>query len=70
MTHMEDNVELAKMLANARTSARLQTLELIASKLDRLSAENATREQILSTLKSWVSVRQSINTTESGKPQQ
>ncbi|NBJ32258.1 hypothetical protein GE191_01010 [Serratia fonticola] len=68
MTHTEENVELVRMLADARTSARLQLLELLDSKLDRLNADNATREQIISTLKKWVSVRQAIktNTPEGG----
>ncbi|NYA43242.1 hypothetical protein HZI31_07990 [Serratia fonticola] len=62
MTHTEANVELVRMLTDVRASVRLQMLELLDSKLDRLTAENATREQIISTLKKWVSVRQAIKT--------
>lgn len=69
MTHTEENVELLRMLADARTSARLQLLELLDSKLDRLNADNATREQTLSALKRWISVRRSINTGEPRDPQ-
>lgn len=68
MTHTEENAELVRMLANARTSARLQVLELLDSKLDRLNADNATREQTLSALKCWISVRRSINTGEPRDP--
>lgn len=68
MTHTEENVELVRMLADARTSARLQLLELLDSKLDRLNADNATREQTLSALKRWISVRRSINTGEPREP--
>jgi hypothetical protein len=69
MTHTEENAELVRMLADARTSARLQLLELLDSKLDRLNADNATREQTLSALKRWISVRRSINTGEPRDPQ-
>ncbi|WP_447881902.1 hypothetical protein [Serratia fonticola] len=61
MTDKEASAELAKLLTNARASARYELLGLLESKLDRLTAENATREQIISTLKSWISVRQTVN---------
>ncbi|MFQ0827140.1 hypothetical protein AAH211_01345 [Serratia fonticola] len=70
MTHTEANVELVGMLTSARASARVQLLELLDSKLDRLTADNATREQILSTLKNWVSVRQAISISEPKRPKQ
>lgn len=70
MTHTEANVEIVGMLTSARASARVQLLELLDSKLDRLTADNATREQILSTLKSWVSVRQAISISEPERPKQ
>lgn len=61
MTNPEINAELVRMLNDARLSARLQLLEMLETKLSNLNAGTATREQILSALKAWVSVRRNVN---------
>ncbi|WP_411753638.1 hypothetical protein [Serratia sp. (in: enterobacteria)] len=58
MTHTEVNTELVQMLSDARLSARLQLLEMLEAKLDRLKANNADADQIITTLKTWASTRQ------------
>jgi hypothetical protein len=58
MTHTVENNELVKMLTDARCSARLQLLELLDNKLERLKADGANADQIILTLKRWISVRQ------------
>ncbi|ATM78950.1 MULTISPECIES: hypothetical protein [Serratia] len=59
MNNPEINTELVQMLTDARLSARLQLLEMLEGKLDRLKANNADADQIITTLKSWATTRQS-----------
>jgi len=59
MNNPEINIELVQMLTDARLSARLQLLEMLEGKLDRLKANNADADQIITTLKAWASTRQS-----------
>ncbi|MGK8676397.1 hypothetical protein [Serratia marcescens] len=61
MTHTAENKELVKMLTDARRSERLQLLEVLDSKLDRLKADGANADLIISTLKRWASDRQSVS---------
>lgn len=65
---MQDD-ELHKAFMNARRSERLQLLELLESKLDRLAADNFTRAQVLSTLKDWINIRRSTDAPKVEKPQ-
>ncbi|CAI1743507.1 hypothetical protein OI978_13035 [Serratia nevei] len=61
MTHTAESKELVKMLTDARRSERLQLLEVLDSKLDRLKADGANADLIISTLKRWASIRQSVS---------
>ncbi|BEN59703.1 MULTISPECIES: hypothetical protein [Serratia] len=61
-----NEAELMKLLADARCVSRLQLLELLSTRIERLEADNATRDQILSMLKSWISARQKIGTQQEG----
>ncbi|MEB5609199.1 hypothetical protein [Serratia marcescens] len=61
-----NDAELMELLADARRASRLQLLELLSTRIERLEADNATREQILSMLKSWISARQKIGTQQEG----
>ncbi|MGP2739022.1 hypothetical protein ACTVL4_13455 [Serratia nevei] len=65
---MQDD-ELHKAFMNARCSERLQLLELLESKLDRLAADNFTRDQVLNTLKDWINIRRSTDAPKVEKPQ-
>lgn len=65
---MQDD-DLHAAFIEARRSERLQLLELLESKLDRLAADKTQREQIFSTLKDWISVRRSVGAPEVRKPQ-
>lgn len=49
--------ELHTAFMNARSSERLQLLELLESKLDRLAADKASRYQIFRALKDWMNLR-------------
>lgn len=49
--------ELHTAFMNARSSERLQLLELLESKLDRLAADKASRDQIFRALKDWINLR-------------
>lgn len=51
--------ELHAAFIKARRSERLQLLDLLSSKLDRLAASSATKEQVISTLKDWIDNHQS-----------
>ncbi|GAA3911608.1 hypothetical protein GCM10022405_40950 [Gibbsiella dentisursi] len=55
-----DDVELVEAFTEARRSERLQLLDLLSSKLDRLSASDASREQVISALKSWIDTRKAV----------
>ena len=68
MTHTAENKELVKMLTDARRSERLQLLELLESKLERLAADKTTHDQVISSLKYWINVRRSTeaHTTRRG----
>ena len=55
-----NDVELVKAFGEARRSERLQLLDLLSSKLDRLSVGDATREQVISALKSWISTHKAV----------
>ncbi len=61
-----NEAELMKLLADARCASRLQLLELLSTRIERLEADNATRDQIISMLKSWISARQKIGTQQEG----
>lgn len=65
---MQDD-DLHAAFLEARRSERLQLLELLESKLDRLSADKATREQLISMLKDWISARRCIGAPKARKPQ-
>lgn len=65
---MQDD-DLHAAFIEARRSERLQLLELLESKLDRLTASNTARDQIITTLKDWISVRRSVGTSETRKAQ-
>lgn len=49
--------ELHTAFMNARSSERLQLLELLESKLDRLAADKTSRDQVFSALKDWINLR-------------
>ncbi|MGX8140945.1 hypothetical protein ACWUZV_05370 [Serratia marcescens] len=55
-----NDAELMGLLADARRASRLQLLELLSTRIERLEADNATRDQIISMLKSWISARQKV----------
>lgn len=57
-----DDVKLVEAFKEARRSERLQLLDLLSSKLDRLSAGDATREQVISALKSWIGTHKAVGT--------
>ncbi|UJD79842.1 hypothetical protein FS595_09075 [Serratia rubidaea] len=46
--------ELHAAFIKARRSERIQLLDLLSSKLDRLAVGNMTKEQVISTLKDWI----------------
>lgn len=57
--------ELHTAFMNARSSERLQLLELLESKLDRLAADRTSRDQVFSALKDWINLRRpSVNETK------
>ncbi|HFK4650075.1 TPA: hypothetical protein ACG0MY_003058 [Serratia marcescens] len=57
--------ELHTAFMNARSSERLQLLELLESKLDRLAADKTSRDQVFSELKDWINLRRpSVNETK------
>ncbi|CAI1628536.1 MAG: hypothetical protein ACTINB_00450 [Serratia liquefaciens] len=60
-----NDVELMELLTEARRASRLQLLELLSTRIERLEADNATREQIISMLKSWISARQNVGASKS-----
>ncbi|CAE1145033.1 MULTISPECIES: hypothetical protein [Serratia] len=53
--------ELHAAFIKARRSERVQLLDLLSSKLDRLAVGNMTKEQIISTLKDWIDSHQSTS---------
>ncbi|MEL5513471.1 hypothetical protein PTR77_14210 [Serratia bockelmannii] len=61
-----NDVELMELLTEARRASRLQLLELLSTRIERLEADNATRDQIISMLKSWISTRQKIGAQPEG----
>lgn len=61
-----NDVALMELLTEARRASRLQLLELLSTRIERLEADNATRDQILSMLKSWISARQKVGTQQEG----
>lgn len=65
---MQDD-DLHAAFIEARRSERLQLLELLESKLDRLAADKTQRDQIFSMLKDWISVRRSVGSPETRGPQ-
>lgn len=60
-----NDVELVELLTEARRSSRLQLLELLSARIEHLEADNATREQIISMLKNWISARQNVGASKS-----
>ncbi|HAY0634712.1 TPA: hypothetical protein JS389_004671 [Serratia marcescens] len=57
--------ELHTAFMNARSSERLQLLELLESKLDRLAADKTSRDLVFSALKDWINLRRpSVNETK------
>ncbi|MBV0841379.1 hypothetical protein [Serratia liquefaciens] len=60
-----NDVALMELLTEARRASRLQLLELLSTRIERLEADNASRDQILSMLKSWISARQNVGTSNS-----
>ena len=65
---MQDD-DLHAAFIEARRSERLQLLELLESKLDRLAADKTQRDQIFSTRKDWIRVRRTVFTPKTRKPQ-
>nr|WP_308530359.1 hypothetical protein [uncultured Serratia sp.] len=59
-----NDVALMELLTDARRSSRLQLLELLSARIERLEADNATREQIISMLKSWISARKNVGASQ------
>jgi hypothetical protein len=59
-----NDVALMELLTEARRASRLQLLELLSTRIERLEADKAPREQIISMLKSWISARQNIGTEQ------
>lgn len=59
-----NDVALMELLTEARRSSRLQLLELLSTRIERLEADNATREQIISMLKSWISARKNVGASQ------
>ncbi|WP_416261819.1 hypothetical protein [Gibbsiella quercinecans] len=55
-----NDVELVEAFMEARRSERLQLLDLLSSKLDRLSAADTSREQVISVLKRWISTHKTV----------
>ncbi|MBH1867934.1 hypothetical protein I5U06_00130 [Serratia marcescens] len=49
--------ELHTAFMNARSSERLQLLELLESKLDRLAADKTSLDQVFRALKDWINLR-------------
>ncbi|CAI2469883.1 Uncharacterised protein [Serratia ficaria] len=64
---MQDD-DLHAAFLEARRSERLQLLELLESKLERLAADKATRDQIISMLKDWISARRSVGAPKARMP--
>ncbi|CAI2400882.1 Uncharacterised protein [Serratia proteamaculans] len=60
-----NDVALMELLTEARRASRLQLLELLSTRIERLEADNASRDQILSMLKSWISARQNVGASKS-----
>ncbi|HEJ7889692.1 TPA: hypothetical protein SMI07_001703 [Serratia liquefaciens] len=60
-----NDVALMELLTEARRASRLQLLELLSTRIERLEADNAPRDQILSMLKSWISARQNVGASKS-----
>ncbi|CAI0859435.1 hypothetical protein [Serratia proteamaculans] len=60
-----NDVALMELLTEARRASRLQLLELLSTRIERLEADNASRDQILSMLKSWISARQNVGSNKS-----
>ncbi|OKP25629.1 hypothetical protein [Serratia liquefaciens] len=60
-----NDVALMELLTEARRASRLQLLELLSTRIERLEADNASRDQILSMLKSWISARQNVGVSKS-----
>ncbi|ENG6109190.1 hypothetical protein ACAY19_004335 [Serratia liquefaciens] len=60
-----NDVALMELLTEARRASRLQLLELLSTRIERLEADNASRDQILSMLKSWISARQNVGASNS-----
>ncbi len=60
-----NDVALMELLTEARRASRLQLLELLSTRIERLEADNASRDQILSMLKSWINARQNVGASKS-----
>lgn len=60
-----NDVALMELLTEARRASRLQLLELLSTRIERLEADNAPRDQILSMLKSWISACKNVGASKS-----